>query len=153
MRFKKFFAGMAVLLLSVSLFFIGCDNGTPDPKYLPGEFIHVDKTETNVATLNAWQGMTVAFTGSSGALTGALRVPPKTTLVLYAPLTAAGGGIEIKGAVYVEAGGNLTAGTSNVTVKEGGVINVSSQAYSLPMCRSVWKTTHLRRLRLSALAG
>jgi hypothetical protein len=121
---KKFFAGMAVLL-SASLFFIGCETEVEVPGAARDVILHVDEFVQDLGrlqgALNDDGNTTVALVSTSGTLSSVkLEVPATKTLVLYASLTPVAAGMEINGTVYVELDGSLDAsGTGKVSVKDG----------------------------------
>jgi hypothetical protein len=128
---KKFFAGMAVLL-SVSLFVIGCPT-EPEEKIVTVDnsaIIHYDVQATSptglIAALADTTVKSIAYhgVGSAEALTDVTEIPADKTVGFFSSVKAAG--LEIKGVVFVEAGGSLTVASGNeATVTGGGVINVT----------------------------
>ncbi|MDR0640039.1 MAG: hypothetical protein LBG27_14285 [Spirochaetaceae bacterium] len=133
---KKFFFGMAVLL-SVSLFLIGCPTETEEKIVTNTVLLQPDKTVTtsgdngaDLKTALATEGVNiVAFAPASPVTlsTAPLVVPTGKTLQLLGGLTtASNAGVVVEGKVIVGAGGVLTAtaAAAKISVKSGGRIEV-----------------------------
>jgi hypothetical protein len=127
---KKFLIGVITLLLSVSLFFIGCDTGGGEKIVDHYNVIHIDVFADDATELQGILygnvGKTVAYKESeANVLEAKLTVPPKTTLVVYSTLAAIAAGIEVQGTVYVGVDGDLQAEDDKlISVTGDGVINV-----------------------------
>jgi hypothetical protein len=128
MSIKKFFAGMAVLL-SVSLFLIGCptEADSETVTVTNTELIHFDAVVATEAALEEAladpQVKAIAFLAGAAVTVGTADVLVlDKALGLFSELKA-GGKLDIQAPVYVYDGGNLNA-FNGLSVTEGGRISV-----------------------------
>jgi hypothetical protein len=124
---KKFFLGMAVLLMSASLFIIGC---TQDPEIIDNsKVIHIDTVVTSA------QGLADALASNAKVIEVIAEIedtnnsvpviPEGKTVIIVAEVTPGDGGLSIEGTVYVGGPGELVvADGTPVSVKGKGVLNV-----------------------------
>jgi hypothetical protein len=156
--YKKFLIGMAALC--VSLFFIGCETEvekivnttTPDEGiYYP---VQVENEDALRAALASGLKGAIAFHGAGGVETftgGVLEIPEDRTVGFFSPVVLGIGGLDIKGTVYVEYGGKLTAAsTKEITVsgslyvKKGGTLATDAATSVKYGEGSALDTTHVR---------
>jgi hypothetical protein len=140
---KKFFLGMAVLLMGASLFVIGCETevevpGAPQLMLIDEAItVSTDDSELKYYLLDpanaAVKVIEVTLSGAGVQLANVDEIPSGKTVIFRSatsitvtPKVAAG--LTVKGTVYVAKGANLVANTSSPTVNpvkiDGGVIHV-----------------------------
>jgi hypothetical protein len=123
---KKFFAGMAVLL-SASLFFIGCETEVEVPGAAQdAEAIRIDVQVTTPAALAQVLAdpadLSIGYQGSGNpeTLTGIPTIPEGKTVSFFSKVTPDAAGLDIQGWVRVGPGGELVAAASTAEVSVTG---------------------------------
>jgi hypothetical protein len=141
---KKFFLGMAVLLMGASLFVIGCSTEA-DPEYLPSEMIHVDEVAGTLPVLrdhlkDDGEVRVVGVTGNIALATTGLTVPKEKTVYILSGFTLDVSTLDltVNGIVYAGNGGTLKAestgavkipadSSGHVYVTKGGNLSVAGE--------------------------